>query len=91
MNHTRTAFGATVANGKLYVAGGAGNGLAELGSVEVFDPTTNAWSFLPSLQQPRAGLGLAVVGTKLYALGGSSPFFPHSVATFEVLDLSRFP
>ena len=38
--------------------------------MEVFDDVTKQWYNLPPLQYPRAGLGLAGVGGRLFAVGG---------------------
>ena len=38
--------------------------------MEVFDDVTKQWYSLPSLRHPRAGLGLAGAGGRLYAVGG---------------------
>lgn len=43
-----------------------------LSSVEVFDPETNSWSSGPPLTCSRANVGVAVVGDRLYAVGGFS-------------------
>ena len=58
-------------DGKLYVAGGYDPSKHRfLSSVEVFDDLSQAWYSLPGLVHPRAGLGLAGVGGRLYAVGG---------------------
>ena len=41
-----------------------------LGSVEVLDPITEKWELIASLAHPRGRLGLATVGTMLFAMGG---------------------
>ena len=57
--------------GKIYVAGGARSSMeASLPTVEVYDPTTNAWAPAPSMSTPRKLFGLAALGGKLYAAGG---------------------
>ncbi|HSP18271.1 MAG TPA: kelch repeat-containing protein, partial [Myxococcaceae bacterium] len=67
-----------VIDGKLYVTGGRAPGHeAEDGqnvsSTEVYDPATNTWSPLPDLPTPRSGGASAVLGGKLYVLGGGLP------------------
>ena len=71
MTTARYRPGSVVLDGKLYVAGGY-DPLAHkfLTSVEVFDDVSQAWYSLPGLGEGRAGLGLAAVGGRLYALGG---------------------
>jgi N-acetylneuraminic acid mutarotase len=59
--------------GRVYVAGGRFGG--SVGSemtaaFEVYDPATNAWTALPPLPAPRAGLNGAVAGGCLYVFGG---------------------
>ena len=58
-------------DGKLYVAGGY-DPLSHkfLSTVEVFDDVSQRWYKLPAMRQGRAGLGLAAVEGKLYAVGG---------------------
>ena len=58
-------------DGKLYVAGGYNPAdHSFLREVEVFDDVQQAWYGLPSLTEGRAGLGLAGLGGKVYAVGG---------------------
>lgn len=59
---------------KVYVAGGY-DGSQELAEVLAYDPNAasgldSAWRLRAALDQPRAGHALAVVGTRLYAIGG---------------------
>ncbi len=59
---------------KLYVVGGY-DGKQELTEVLAYDPNAqggleSAWRLRAALNQPRAGHGLAVVGMRLYAIGG---------------------
>jgi kelch repeat and BTB domain-containing protein 12 len=65
-------------NGKVYLAGGmqpqnepgASGRLLSLDHTALFDPAKNAWEKLPPLPQPRSSHALAVMGDKLYAIGG---------------------
>ena len=72
MHDPRAGFGATVMNGKIYVAGGE---LIDDGktvkSVEVFDPSTQTWSYLPNLPSGLHGVPMVGLGNTLYAIGGS--------------------
>jgi len=36
----------------------------------MFDPAKNSWQKLPPLPEPRSSHALAVIGDKLYAVGG---------------------
>ena len=56
---------------KLYVIGGS-DGHMSLNSVEVFDPSTQTWSFGPSLSVARTNVGVAVMQNRLFAVGGFS-------------------
>jgi N-acetylneuraminic acid mutarotase len=60
-----------VVNGKIYVIGGW-DGYSTLNSVEEYDPTTNSWRKIASMPTARYGLATAVVGNKIYAIGGDS-------------------
>ncbi len=58
----------------IFVVGGY-DGERELDTVEVYDPAAEGspagpWSRRASLSQARGGLGLATVGSRLYAVGG---------------------
>jgi N-acetylneuraminic acid mutarotase len=55
---------AGVIQGKFYVAGGGSDKL------DIYDPGTNLWSSGAPLPSPRAGGGAAVLGAKLYVIGG---------------------
>ena len=70
------------ARGKLYVAGGEDAIMGGINEVECFDPTTRVWTTIAPLNENRAKFELAVLGDKLYAIGG---VFSSSV---EYLDLS---
>ncbi len=61
--------GAATVGDRIVVAGGF-DGNAELAACWVFDPTAEQWSSCASLITPRGGLGLAVDGASVYAIGG---------------------
>jgi N-acetylneuraminic acid mutarotase len=42
-------------------------------NVEIYDPATNAWSSGLPLPVGRGGLAAAVVGDRVYAIGGEAP------------------
>jgi hypothetical protein len=72
MQEARAGFGATVMDGKIYVAGGELiNTLKTLKSVEVFDPVTEIWSALTPIPGPLHGAPLVGVNGVLHILGGS--------------------
>jgi N-acetylneuraminic acid mutarotase len=67
---------ATVVNGKIYVIGGSGLGESALQiPVEVFDPSTNSWSY-PSIDSEnpggyRRGASACSVNGKIFIFGGN--------------------
>ncbi len=61
-------------DGRIFVAGGY-DGVNELATCEVYDPALEGsgespWRTVAAMSQGRGGLGLVVVGTRLYAVGG---------------------
>jgi DNA-binding CsgD family transcriptional regulator len=74
MTEPRAFLAAGVLGGLIYVVGGY-DGVKELATVAVYDPAREGseggpWSERAPLSQPRGGLGVAVVGSQLYAVGG---------------------
>ncbi len=70
----RAFAAAAVLDKRIFVAGGF-DGQAEMSEVLAYNAAADAadatpWSLHSPLSQPRGGLGLAVVGTRLYAVGG---------------------
>ncbi|HEY8206682.1 MAG TPA: kelch repeat-containing protein [Myxococcaceae bacterium] len=68
-----------VIGGKLYVTGGRAPGhegadADNVTATEAYDPPTGAWTPLAPLPTPRSGGASAVLGGKLYVLGGGLPF-----------------
>jgi N-acetylneuraminic acid mutarotase len=57
-----------------------------VGDVQIYDAATNTWTMGPPMPTPRHHLGVAVIGKKLYAIGGRSEQ-TFVMATVEVLDL----
>lgn len=67
-----------VIDGKLYVTGGRGpghegNDASNLTATEVYDPVADRWEPRAELPTPRSGGAAAVLGGKLYVLGGGLP------------------
>src|SRR6185503_8779973 len=56
--------------GDRIVAVGGFDGTNLLGTVEIYDPRTDAWTAAAPMPTPRAGLALAAFNGKLYAIGG---------------------
>jgi N-acetylneuraminic acid mutarotase len=65
----RSQLAAAVLNGRIYAVGGY-DGQREYSTCEYFEPATNRWFTCAPMIIPRGGLGLAQVGTSLYAVGG---------------------
>jgi N-acetylneuraminic acid mutarotase len=62
---------AGVINGKLYVAGGRDR-LGAHAVLEIYDPVTNRWTMGASMPSPRDHDAGAVLGNKLYVIGGEN-------------------
>jgi N-acetylneuraminic acid mutarotase len=88
------------ADGKLVVVGGEDQDNWEDGdgwvtpSAWEFDPRTERWSRLPNMEYERRGGGIAAVGDRVYAIGGSycpglKPGGPVGTHTVESLDVAR--
>ncbi|XP_073249603.1 kelch-like protein 12 [Porites lutea] len=69
MNEGRyNAFG-TAMNGKIYVAGGKQRSLV-LNTCEMYDPATNEWQMMPSLDVLRYSSSMVCFQGSLYVIGG---------------------
>ncbi len=73
-----------------YTAGNSGNGQI-FGSKNVwyYDPTTNSYTFLPSLPVPRAAGGLVYLSGKLHFFGGTNIQRTQDTEEHWILDLSN--
>ena len=69
MPTARVAAAGAVTRGLLYVTGGR-NGPAYSPAVEAYDPLKNSWSAPTTMINPRAGLGAAGIGQRIYLVGG---------------------
>jgi Kelch motif protein len=74
MPSPRSHFGIGVVNDILYAGGGEcclpGHGSRVLGTLEAYDPITNAWTGKVPMLTPRFGFAVAVANHVLYAVGG---------------------
>lgn len=61
--------GLAVLGDKVYAVGGF-NGSLRVRTVDVYDPTTDAWSQCSSMEARRSTLGVAVLNGCIYAVGG---------------------
>jgi N-acetylneuraminic acid mutarotase len=77
MAHGRyLAAAARLGNGRVLVAGGdrAGNCGAAIGTADIYDPATNAWSSAAPLQTPRlAASAVAFADGRVLVAGGTQP------------------
>lgn len=79
--------GAAVDHGGFFYAVGGRPTIVDL---ERYDPATNTWLSLANMPTGRAGLGAAVVGNAIYAIGGrigSTPCSGGELATVERYDI----
>ena len=65
----RCRLGVAALNGKLYAAGGY-DGSVFLKTVECFNPKTNKWTTVQSMNLKRSRVALVATYGKLYAIGG---------------------
>ncbi len=72
----------SVADGKIYVAGGVENG-GPLNRAEVFDPTTNIWSSIATMPTTRALATAATADGQIYVLGGYASFGASTASTIN--------
>lgn len=83
MPSPRANMGAATMDGKIYVAGGHG-ALADLRTLELYDPATNSWASLPPMAAARSRLMVAASGGKLYAMGGQLRTVDYVMSSVEV-------
>src|SRR5260370_20745053 len=72
MHHARGGHALVAAAGKLYAIGG-NTAFANVAPAEVYDPSSNAWTDLPSLPAPRNHVSGFVFGANVCVAGGRSP------------------
>jgi Kelch motif len=81
--------GVVTHDGRLYVVGGFSNGKAQ-DTLWRYTPETERWDRLEPMRQARGALDAAVIGDRLYAVGGAPPTTPKFDAepydTVEVYD-----
>jgi len=83
----RGAGGVAVHNGKIYYVGGLHDGVA-VPWLDVYDPVANSWTSLPDMPTARDHFHAAVIGGKLYAIGGRNVLIGATTAANEVYDIS---
>ncbi len=74
MQVARASLGAAVVEGKIYAIGGVMDppSIVKCTNVnEQYDPAADKWVFKSSMPTPRASFATAVVGNKIYCIGGT--------------------
>jgi N-acetylneuraminic acid mutarotase len=69
----RSALGAGVYGGRIYVAGGEYQDphmMATFRAVEAYDPLSNTWTEMPSMPVSRHGLAVGIIGNRLHVVSG---------------------
>jgi N-acetylneuraminic acid mutarotase len=88
MPRARGAGGVAVYRGKIYYVGGLHDGRA-VAWVDAYDPETGTWEQLPDMPRARDHFQAAVVGDRLYAIGGRDVDIDATTPAVDVLDLRR--
>ena len=93
MEVARSEHPAVVLEGRIVVVGGlveAGPGrFSATTSVEMYDPEKDSWAHLPDLPQPRHHSMAAVVGDRMFAIGGfAESGFDATDSMWELVDES---
>jgi len=70
MQQARCHLGAVVVEGKIYAIGGRSE-LGVVGTVEVYDPVSNNWTYKTPMPTPRWGFAAVCFMGKIYCIGGS--------------------
>ena len=69
----RSALGAGVYGGRIYVAGGEYQDthmMATFRAVEAYDPASNTWTEMPPMPVSRHGLAVGVIANRIYVVSG---------------------
>jgi N-acetylneuraminic acid mutarotase len=69
----RSALGAGVYRGRIYVAGGEYQDphmMATFRALEAYDPASNTWTEMPPMPVSRHGLAVGVIGNRLHVISG---------------------
>lgn len=84
--------GTVLHDDKVLIVGGRSSalGLASLIDVTEYDPALDLWRALPSLPEPRLGVGAGVVAGRLHATtGASANLFPNTTTWSRPVDASH--
>ena len=77
---------AVAVGGLIYAIAGRWQGRGNLGTVEIYDPETDAWTPGPNLPTPRGGLAAAVVNGRIHVGGGEELSTGRTFDTHEIYD-----
>jgi len=71
MKNAREGLGVVTVNGKIYAIGGGSPPAGDItGTNEEYDSISDTWRTSASMPTPRSYFGIAVVGNKIYCIGG---------------------
>jgi len=76
-----------VVDGKIYAFGGYSTPTLSQATVEVYDPQVGSWAFLPNMPNgPRQSMAVAVLGKKIFVMGGHNSHIPLTLNFVEEYD-----
>jgi N-acetylneuraminic acid mutarotase len=94
----RSAIGAAVYGGRIYVAGGEYQDphmMATFRAVEGYDAASNTWTEMPPIPVSRHGLAVGLLGNRLHVIGGdvqsAGTGVEVSTGEHDVLELAHTP
>ena len=88
MPRPRGAGGVAAHDGLIYYAGGLHEGKA-VRWFDAYDPARDRWSTLPDMPRPREHFHAAVVGGKLFAIGGRTVDLDATISPTDAYDFSK--
>ncbi len=75
VNEGRNLYGNAIVklpDGNIMIAGGEGPGVTDIGSVEIYDPQTESWSFTDPLATPRRYAAIVLENGKVLVTAGAN-------------------
>jgi N-acetylneuraminic acid mutarotase len=66
-------FGGGIIDERIYIVGGAPSNSSVISTVEMYDPTADAWTRMADMPSGRVGHATCVFDGKIYVFGGMSP------------------
>jgi len=84
---TRFGHMGAAVDGAIYVFGGKSGSNNDLSTGESFSPATEKWTTLPNMAMAKSNAGIAVVGRKIYLIGGERKTSRRAVQSVEVFNL----